>query len=271
MADGNAAIMARMLEMQNPAKFTRKFTGNRRDTFPYIFAMKRFLKINMFNDEGIKFQKIFNSIPEHFQNQFMTKYGDNDNNLNVDHLARWMLLQFPPPQTKHEFIISLKTIRYRLNEDPNAVHMRYKTKLATVKTAIDLLNEQVTDDQKEIKKINHEQQMEILTGIFVRNNNNPKFHNVGSTNKRVVDYIARKDPQDLAQWNAAFKSMKKYLIPKVFQGMKEYTYTTYAPAANDDDIYLNKRTNDDKVGQKKSSLKRPSLNKYDNKHKRRYK
>ena len=193
---GNDQILQQMMEMQNQVVFTHKFTGSHRETLPYIFAMRRFFNINLFTNEMIKFRKVFNTLPVHFQNQFMTQH-QNARQWTINNFETWMLRTYPPPQSKHDFLVKLKSIRLRRNEDPNIVYNAYQAKLDIVNQAITLLNESITDREEKLDVISNEQQMDILTGIFVRNNNEARYKNQGAINRLVVGYVGRKNPRKL--------------------------------------------------------------------------
>ena len=72
----------RLLELQNTAKFTQKFTGKPQDTLPWIFAVNKFLRINRFQSKLVQFQRIFNSMDSYYQNRFMMDKNEEDDENN---------------------------------------------------------------------------------------------------------------------------------------------------------------------------------------------
>eukprot|EP01083_Nonionella_stella_P224832 799941_1 len=147
----------RMLDINNTAQFTAKFTGNHKDTLRYIFEMNKFCLVNGIRDESVQFQRIFNSMPLHFQNRFMIRYETNKQ-LTVAALQEWILSSFPPPQTKFNFVMKLKSMVMRLDEDPLLVYERYTAKLAQVNKAIALMNKDEPHKDERMRQVTNEQQ-----------------------------------------------------------------------------------------------------------------
>ena len=61
-------IFRRLLETNNPAEFTAKFTGQNRDVLPFMFEIDKFRQSQWMTDEGVKFRRIFNTTDTHYQN-----------------------------------------------------------------------------------------------------------------------------------------------------------------------------------------------------------
>ena len=113
-------LFTRLLETNNPAEFKAKFTGENREVLPFVFEIDKFCKINRLDDEGIKFQRIFNTLETHFQNLFIEDQAD-DAELTIKLFKKWLIKKFPPPPIKHEWLHKLKSIKMRKNEDPKLV------------------------------------------------------------------------------------------------------------------------------------------------------
>eukprot|EP01083_Nonionella_stella_P268823 909071_1 len=236
-----AQILNRLLDVSNKAEFKACFTGDHHDTLPYIFEVRKFNRINQCSDESVKFARVFNTIPPHFQNRFMRKVPSIQT-LTIARLETWIMDSFPPPQTKYQFIITLKLIRMRFNESPLLVYERFLSKLHQVNEAITLLNGRTGAVQ--IPAISAETKIDILTNIFIRQNDRDKpakgmKANNGALNKLVVRYIAKNDPTGANDWIELFKKMKNELIPSVLSTLPEYQFQVYPPSPHDDDIYLN--------------------------------
>ena len=75
-------IFRRLLETNNPAEFTAKFTGENREVLPFIFEIDKFVKVNGLTDTGVRFRRIFNTLDTHFQNLFIEDQA-NDAELTV--------------------------------------------------------------------------------------------------------------------------------------------------------------------------------------------
>ena len=58
-----------LLENSNPTKFEYKFTGINHETLPWIFAAEKYIRVNGFTVPKIKFQRIFASMHNSYQNR----------------------------------------------------------------------------------------------------------------------------------------------------------------------------------------------------------
>eukprot|EP01083_Nonionella_stella_P218496 783479_1 len=237
--NGTIQILNRLLDISKKAEFKAKFSGDHHDTLGYIFEMRKFNRINKCNDPSVEFSRVFNTIDPHFQNRFMRSVPSVQT-LTIALLEKWIIDRFPPPQTKYQFIVCLKLIRMRFNESPLFVYERYTSKLHQVNEAIKLLNNRA--GVAKIEPISDETKVDILTNIFIRQNDRAKPSkmepNDGAINKLVVKYIAQKDPTSIADWTQLFVEMKTELIPSVLSTLPEYEYKVYPPSPHDDDIYL---------------------------------
>ena len=139
-----------LLETNNPAKFEYKFTGKNHETLPWIFAAEKFLRINDFNTPKIRFQRIFTSLNNSYQNRYFLDTEDNDENTTFESLKTWVLKRYPPPKTKHEFKIALKSMTMYKGEDPNIAYSRWNYKLAKIKSAIKIINEGLNAETAEL-------------------------------------------------------------------------------------------------------------------------
>ena len=217
-------VFQRLLETNDPAEFTAKFSGQNRDVLPFIFEIDKFVKVNGLTDEAIKFRRIFNTLDGHFQNLFMEDQ-DRNVNLTIELLKTWLISKFPPPPMKHEWLFKLKSIKMRKNEDPKLVFDKFQTILTRVDDAIDYTNENRSRVAR-IRGVTNEQIIESLTAIFIRNNNQSKFGNDGIINQKVVNFIYRKDPSTFEDWKQTFTDMQTQLISNCFKSLKEWQYRT---------------------------------------------
>ena len=247
----------RLLENNNPIKFNYPFTGNHYETLPWIFAAEKYLRVNTFTTPKIKFQRIFSSMNENYQNRYLIDTEKDPQNLSFDKLKTWVLKEYPPPKTKYEFKLKLKAMLTYKNEDPNVAYSRFKYKLARINKAIETINEGLKaqsdalhpNDEEKAKQhfkdtklypVSVEDKREALTRMFIIRNNSPRFNNVGKVNDRVVKYLLAEDPRQMKDWDKCFNDMKQKLIPRLLDGQKEYEYIHYPIDKNDDTIYVKK-------------------------------
>ena len=165
-------IFVRLLQTNNPAQFTAKFSGQNREVLPYIFEIDNFVKINNLTDEGVKFQRIFNTLDSHFQSLYMEDQRQRAAaaDYTIATLKTWLIEKFPPPPMKHECLFKLKSIKMRKNEDPKLVYHKFNTILGRIDDAITLINT-TRDRVGRVRGVTNEQVIEALSAIFVRNNN----------------------------------------------------------------------------------------------------
>ena len=254
------ALLKQLLETENKVEFKRKFTANRRDTLPYIFEIDTFLRIQNIKDESIAFRKIITSLDAGHRDLFMSDHA-NEDELTIGQLKDWILERYPPPPMRHEWIIRLKQIRMRKNEDPLIVWQKFLTILEKVDAAINYLNSDLdAASPKRIPNISDDLKHEILCGIFIRNNNEMRCNNVGNINKMTRKYVASKDPTTWNEWKAVFVAMElESLVPRCYQTLPAYQYQTYAFCPDDYNIYLTP---------KKKKLNLPKDNDHNRKRKR---
>ncbi len=156
-------VLNRTLEMSNTSKFTRVFKRTNSDTLLFIFEAHRYLKVNGFTDEGIKFARIYNTLDVDIKEAVMLEYdtadmfseqawqwagnnddNDNDNNdnqsvqLQVQNVFDYLIATYPPPPLMVEFIKRLKSDIQRRNEDATQVYKRYSVKLHKMNVAINV-------------------------------------------------------------------------------------------------------------------------------------
>ena len=227
-------IFRRLLETNNPAKFEAKFTGNHRDVLPFIFEIDKFVKVNGLSDVGIRFRRVFNTLDLHYQNLFMEDQA-RDAELTIELLKAWLIKKYPPPPMKHEFLFKLKSIKMRKNEDPKLVFDKFRSILHRIDAAINYINE--NREQGQVAAVTKEQAVDALSAIFIRNNNKSKFGNDGQINKKLVQYIGRKNPKTYEDWKTMFKDMETNLIPACFKTLPDYQFIPYQSDKADYDIY----------------------------------
>ena len=266
-------VFQRLLETNNPAEFTAKFSGQNRDVLPFIFEIDKFVKVNGLTDEAIKFRRIFNTLDGHFQNLFMEDQ-DRNANLTIELLKTWLISKFPPPPMKHEWLFKLKSIKMRKNEDPKLVFDKFQTILTRVDDAIDYTNANRSRVAR-MRGVTNEQIIESLTAIFIRNNNQSKFGNDGIINQKAVNFIYRKDPSTFEDWKQLFTDMQTQLIPNCFKSLKEWQYIAYPTNVSDYDIYKKPSNRpednkpDRKITKKESGKKRKRRQTFNTSNKKR--
>ena len=248
-----------LLENSNPAQFQYKFPGKNHETLSWIFAAEKFLRVNSFVTDKIKFQRVFASLNNHYQNRYLMDTMNEDDNTTFDSLKTWVLKEYLPPKTKFEFKLTLSSMLMRKNEDPNLAYSRWKYKLKLINKAITTINEGLwaetldlypnDDDQEDAEnhfhrvkllEISDEDKHESLTRMFVIRNNRSQWDNDGKINALVYKYIVKKDPRSMVSWNLCFNNMKRELIPRILDGQKDYEYQSYPVDENNDNIYIKK-------------------------------
>ena len=265
------SIFTRLLETNNPAKFTAKFTGKNREVLPLIFSIDKFVRINGLQDTNVKFRRIFNTMDPHFQDLFIEDQEQNAE-LTVELLVQWLIARFPPPPMKHEWLHKLKSIKMRKNEDPALVWSKFQTLKQRVNRAIEYIN-QGRDDNSKMKKLSKEQKVDALQAIFIRNNNCEKYDNQGAINAKLVNHLYSKNPETYQEWKNILDEIHDF-IPKSFQSLKKYQFIAYPTNTSDYDIYkTSKQSKDNKSDQKttkkESGRKRKRRQTFDNQNKRR--
>ena len=228
-------IFQRLLETNNTAQFTAKFTGKNIEVLPFTFEIDKFIKINGLTDENLKFRRIFNTLDVHFQNLFIEDQDENDD-LTVELLKTWLIKKFPPPPMKHEWLYKMKSIKMRKNEDPKLVYDKFQTILSRVDAAIDLVNTN-RPRRDRVRGITNEQIIDALVAIFIRNNNQSNLDNNGVINAKVISFISKKNPSNIDDWETLFNQMQTELIPNCFKTLKEWQFITYPTNISDYDIY----------------------------------
>ena len=247
-----------LLENSNAAKFKYQFTGNNHETLPWIFAAEKFLRVNRIKTPIIRFQRIFASMHDVFQNRYLsgTDPEDDETTMTFESLKEWVLKEYPPPKTKYEFKQKLRSMLMFKGEDPNIAYSRYKYKLEQINNAIAAINKGIKAESIQLYeqaaeaikwynsvslfKISVEDRREALTRMFVIRNNDEKWNNKHTINDLVRKFIIKKDPRTMDDWDDVFNKMKTQLIPRVLDGQKEYEFIAYPANADDDNIYIKK-------------------------------
>ena len=100
--------------------------------------------------------------------------------MTIEKLCTWLLVQYPPSLDKRDFIVNLKAMEIRRNENPKGVWDRFMLKRKQMNEAIGLLNQGITAKAEKMKQLTEEQLIDALTGIFIRKNNRADLDNDGS-------------------------------------------------------------------------------------------
>ena len=253
--------MTKLIEASNKDEFTYPFTGSNHDTLPWINEVDKYFRINRYVSADIKFSRIITSMHKSYQNRYFTDTDGNEDTWET--LKQWVLKEYPPPKSKHEFRWSLKSMNMYRNEDPCVAYSRWKHKKKLIDKAIDTINEGLQAEAKSLysaedqeadrnahyqsikmAELSWEDQKDSLIGMFVRRNNKPRYHNDGKINHLVIKRLSSKKAEEISSlvlWDKIFNAMKVNLIPPVMVGEPEYEYITYPPNANDDKIYTRDR------------------------------
>ena len=230
------------LDVLHKAKFTTTFTGDPKDTIPYLFAVDMFFKVHMINNPNVRFSTIFQTLPIKYREEFMIEHADKDDYTIYD-LFDWIITTFPPPRSKFEFELALKSVVMRKAENPLTVYNRLLTKYKNITKAINLINMSITDEKQKLLPFTDEFQANILAGIFIRKNNNEKYHNVHELNKEVRKHCLRWSSHTMDDWKEIIKKFNT-IVKDVLSGDKKYQYKLYPPSAAENKIYyFNNNTN----------------------------
>lgn len=239
MASKGDELLANLLERDNKTPFTAKFNGEPRKTLEFISQINRYLLVNGFTSPIVKFRRIFNTLSEAMRRSFLNEYTKAEE-MTVEFLTAWLLVQYPPSFNKHHFIMNLKAMTIRRNENPKNVWNRVIIKQKQMNEAIALLNVGVNAKKERIRQLTEEQVIDALTGIFIRKNNRADYDNDGNINRMTINYLAKKNPKTLKDWREAFDKIGDELVPRCTQSDTRYQYTTYPPDPLDLDIYAAK-------------------------------
>ena len=232
-------LLQNLLERENKTPFTAKFEGDPLQTLQFISQIKQFLLVNGFTTPLVRFRRIFNTLPEAIRRSFLNKHT-KETEMTIEKLCTWLLVQYPPAFDKRDFIVNLKAMEIRRNENPKGVWDRFMLKRKQMNEAIGLLNQGITAKAEKIKQLTEEQLIDALTGIFIRKNSRADLDNDGSINELTLEYIAKKNPKTLRDWTALFETIGDELVPRCTQTDDRYQFTTYPPDPLDFDIYSSK-------------------------------
>ena len=266
----------KLLENNNPIKFKYPFNGRNVETLQWIFAAEKYLRINDFTSEKIKFKRIFSSMNENYQNRYLIEIGENDEAYTFESLKKWVLKEYPPPKTKHEFRQALQSMLMYKNEDPNIAYSRFKYKLSLINRAIKTINVGLKEQSKTLYpgnsaeekskftahyesnrmfNVSVEDRIDALKRMFVLRNNKSSWNNDGKINHQVIKRIEKDDPSTLDQWDECFKNMKINLISRIYDGIKEYEFISYPIDPDADNIYVKKHHRSPTLTQQQPTLR----------------
>ena len=155
------------LDMSNQAQFRVPFTGDPKKTLPYIFEMNMFLNTAKIQNESMKFRAIFNTLKSQYKRLFMLDNKDVGKH-TIKGLTSWMIKNFKPPISKHEFDFLLKRITIKKAEDPTAVIRRLHYKLDRIDNAIKIINTGIEKPESQLEPFSNEYKANLHAGIFIR-------------------------------------------------------------------------------------------------------
>ena len=224
------------LDVLHKAKFTTTFTGNPKDTIPYLFAVDMFFKVHMINNPKVRFSTIFQTLPIKYRENFMIENCEKDD-YTIHDLFDWIINTFKPPRSKYEFELKLKSIKMRKAENPLTVYKRLQTTFSNIKKAIKLINKTITNEKQKLLPFTDEFKASILAGIFIRKNNNPNYDNVHELNKLVQKHCLRWSSHTMEDWDEIVNSFDR-IIRDVLSGDKKYQYILYPPSKTENNIYF---------------------------------
>ena len=157
----------------------------------------------------------------------------------VDTIKNWLIALYPPPRTNYDFQRTLRSVRFRKNENPMNVIQRFQVKLRMINEAIKTMNKGITIVRHKVSKMPDATLCEILGDLFIRKNNRFQFDNKGEVNKCVCRFANNDDPTTYAEWVNVMKKMeKKKWFTNNEAGISEFQFISYPPQQYDTVIYM---------------------------------
>ena len=270
-------VLRKQLEMQNPSKFTKRFTGNRDETLEWVSAAKRFLRTNNFTDPEIRFQRIHDALDEEHRNAFALDFDQialeheadvaagvdveaNAPTMTVERLTKWLIKSYTPQSSKHRFLQRLRTCIMRKNEAPWLAFRRFNRLLMKMQRAIELINQANTERNK-IEPITETEIVDALEAVFVRNNNLAHHKNEGWINKKIVSGLCKLNSRKFKEWKKYLEDTEKTMLNRLHDQVAAYRPVTYAPDASDLSIYpvKKRKARPDTEDWRAAAKKRPRL------------
>ena len=224
------------LDNLHKTKFETKFTGDPKNTIPYLFKVDMFFKVQMINNPTVRFSTIFQTLPIKYREEFMIENSDKDD-YTIHDLFDWIINTFPPPRSKFEFELTLKSITMRKAENPLNVYKRLQTIYSYIEKAINLINKGITNEKQKLLPFTNEFKADILSGIFIRKNDKVKFDNDHVLNKMVRKHCLKWSSHTMDDWKEIIKQFNT-IVKDVLSGDRKYQYTSYPPSTTENDIYF---------------------------------
>lgn len=225
-----------LIQMQCIKPFDKVFDESPISTLSYIDAIDDYVLINNITDHRLQFKSIFCALSDGVRCLYWMDHPNRDGNaLNVDNLKDWLLKKYPPPRTKHKFMMNLNQTILRHNECPRTVYDRVKHKFTKIDAAIDRIKKH--DRRLLIGHLTDEQKVQVMHGIFVRRNCKKNLKNNGKINEKLLELVEDADPHTMQEYDALFDGIRKKLVPFCRTGSRDYDFETYPTNESDFSIY----------------------------------
>ena len=217
-----------LTRIQNPKPFTTKFTGDHAETLKWCHDVDMYLDTNLLEDDYLTFRRIFPSLPSGVQTLYMQDIRAIDGadaakrknaKYTIAELKKWVVKEYPPIQSRVDFIKRMKRIRVRRDEDPVIVWNKLRAMMEEVDTAIETINASVPPAKK-MPTLADIDRWEICCSIFITNDNQQHFQNNGKINAATVKYVISQDPQTLDDFKTIFTNIHSKIAPKCTRGSR---------------------------------------------------
>lgn len=228
------------IQLRNDKDIKYHFTGNSRQTLPYLINIENFILNNNLTDTDVIYSKIYNSLSMQVQNLFTM----NESDRTYAVFKTWLCKTYPPPTDRGPFIKALYNIVHHKNEDPRIVWSRIKFKIKQFNKAIVIindLNKTAIAKQREIQasekfqtiynnglivtdtptpdicltKLTAAEICHLLLCIFKLNNNCARYHNEGHVNKKFVAYVIKNNPDNYHDWYTLLENIAEKFDKKI--------------------------------------------------------
>ena len=226
-----------LTDHQGPAiKFTHKFTGDHAETLNWCHAVDMYKTVNVIeekNEDTGPFKQIFSSLPEVAKTLYMMKMDAIHaatpkavlkrklEMMKIAELKQWVVQQYPPVQSRVDFIKRLKRVRMRRNEDPVIVYNKLLAMISKVGAAIKTINAG-RPMTHHMAALSANDLFDICCSVFIINNNKHDRQNDGQINAATVAYIVKSDPQKFEDFTNILTGIHTKITPKCTAGIRKF-------------------------------------------------
>jgi hypothetical protein len=187
------------------------------------------------------FRQVFQSLPIDAQTLYLMEINNiahhDEDTLKKARLKRrkvaalktWVVSQYPPIQSRVDFIKKLKRIRMRRDEDPVIVWNKLRAMMAQVIKAINTINSATWAANRKMPKLSENDKYEICCSIFITNNYTTRNQNDGSINKVTTRYIESQDPQKYDDFAELMKTIHNNITPRCTRGKRKFISYPHTP------------------------------------------